>query len=163
MRSILQWLWKQKYRIDRGYQVVGMINLVLLLAQSQKLAGLLCLSLSSFVLLGLPAVVLIVWFCGYLISHPVAQIAEDRAIAEVSVMRRDLDEVLRLLRKREREKEMKGICAKCFAVEVELFAPPCPDPSQKEGGMYHCDCGIMCLPGMPHAWFCRVCLGEVAK
>lgn len=96
---MLQWLWKQKYRIDRGYQVISFINLILLLVQSERLANKLGLSVTSIVFFGLPCIVFVVWVVGYFISRPMVQESEDRAIAEVSPSRRDLDEVLRILKK----------------------------------------------------------------
>lgn len=95
----LQWFWKQKYRVDRGYQLVSLINMVLLLTQSQKLANFLSLNTSTFVIIAIPTIFMSVWFCGYLISKPMVQLAEDRANAEVSQLRRDIDEILRLLKR----------------------------------------------------------------
>lgn len=95
----LQFLWKQKYRVDRGYQLLSLVNLVLLLTQSETLKGYLGVTTMTLVFVGLPLALLAVWFTGYAMSHPVAQQAEDRANAEVSQVRRDLDEILSLLRK----------------------------------------------------------------
>ena len=101
---MLQWIWKQKYRIDRGYQIVSLINLILLLVQSERLADKLGISVTNVVFFGLPCVVFTVWVVGWIISSPIVQESEDRAIAEVSPSRRDLDEVLRILKKLEKER-----------------------------------------------------------
>ena len=95
---MLQWLWKQKYRLDRGYQLVGMINLFLLLAQSDRLVEKSGLSATMFVLIALPSALFCVWLVGWLITRPAVQIAEDRMYAETTQGRRDLDEILRLLK-----------------------------------------------------------------
>lgn len=100
---MLQWVWKQKYRIDRGYQMISLINLILLLVQSERLADKLGMSVTSVVLFGLPFIVFAVWVVGWIISHPKVQCAEDRAVAEVSPSRRDLGEVLRILKKLEKK------------------------------------------------------------
>ena len=97
--SILQFLWKQKYRVDKGYQLVSLVNLGLLLSQSEVLKGYLGISTTTLIILGMPLALLSVWSFGYIMSCPMAQVAEDRANAEVSQMRRDLDEVLRRLRR----------------------------------------------------------------
>jgi len=96
----MQWLFKQKYRIDRGYQIVGLVNLALLLAQSTTLKGYLNLSSTSLLLIGLPCALFAVWCCGYVITLPQMQRCEDRASAETTQIRRDIDEILQLLRKR---------------------------------------------------------------
>ena len=93
---MLQWLFKQKYRVDRGYQMISLVNLCLLLLQSVVLKEYLGLSSSSLLLLGLPIVLAAVWLVGYFISQ--AQVHEDRAMAEVSPSRRELEDILRLLK-----------------------------------------------------------------
>lgn len=93
---MIQWLFKQKYRVDRGYQMISLVNLCLLLVQSDKLKEYLHVSSSTLVLVGLPIVILLVWVVGYLISH--AQIHEDRAMAEVSPSRRELEEIRDILK-----------------------------------------------------------------
>lgn len=50
-------------------------------------------------LIGLPSALFVVWFCGYVITLPAMQRHEDRASAETTQMRRDIDEILRLLKK----------------------------------------------------------------
>ena len=95
---MLQWFWKQKYRIDRGYQLIGMINLFLLLSQSDRLVEKSGLSAMLFVLIALPAALFCVWFVGWLMTRPSAQVAEDRMFAETTQGRRDLDEIIRLLK-----------------------------------------------------------------
>ena len=95
---MLQWLWKQKYRVDRGYQLLSLVNLSLLLAQSETLKGFLGVSTSFLVLMGIPLALSLVWSAGYLITRPRSQWAEDRANAEVSQVRRDIDEILRILK-----------------------------------------------------------------
>lgn len=97
----MRWLFKQKYRIDRGYQIVGLANLALLLVQSDTLKGYLSLSSTAMLLIGLPSALFVVWLCGYVITLPAMQQAEDRANADTTQMRRDIDEILRLLKKHE--------------------------------------------------------------
>lgn len=94
----MQWLFKQKFRCEKGYQLLGLINLSLLLVQSDTAKGYLNLSSTAMLLIGLPCALLAVWCCGYVITLPSMQRAEDRANAETTQMRRDLDEILRLLR-----------------------------------------------------------------
>jgi hypothetical protein len=94
---MMRWLFKQKYRIDRGYQIVGLANLALLLVQSDTLKGYLSLSSTAMLLIGLPSALLLVWCCGYVITLPQVQAAEDRALSDTTQMRRDIDEILRLL------------------------------------------------------------------
>ena len=94
----MQWLWKQHYRLTRGAQLIGFLNLALLLVQSTTLKGYLNLSSSQMLYFGLPSALLAVWLCGYVITLPSMQAAEDRAQAETTQMRRDIDEILRLLR-----------------------------------------------------------------
>ena len=101
---MLQWLWKQKYRLDRGYQLVGMINLLLLLAQSDRLAATIGMSVTLFVVVALPVALFCVWLVGWLITRPAVQIAEDRMYAETTQGRRDLDEILRLLKELQNDK-----------------------------------------------------------
>lgn len=93
----MQWLFKQKYRIDRGYQIVGLINLALLLAQSTTLKVYLNLSSTQMLVIGLPCALFAVWCCGYVITLPQVQAAEYRALSDTTQMRRDIDEILRLL------------------------------------------------------------------
>jgi len=95
---MLRWLWKQKYRVDRGYQLVGLLNLALLLVQSDTAKDYLNLSSTQMLLIGLPSALCLVWCCGYVITLPRVQAAEDRALSDTTQMRRDLDEVLRLLK-----------------------------------------------------------------
>lgn len=95
----LQFLWKQKFRVDKGYQVLSLVNLGLLLTQSETLKQYLGVTSTTLVLLGLPLGLLVTWLCGYLMTLPLAQRAEDRAVSEIAQQRRDLDEILRLLRK----------------------------------------------------------------
>jgi len=95
---MMQWLWKQKHRCDRGYQLLGLVNLALLLVQSDTAKGYLNLSSTQMLLIGLPCALLAVWCCGYVITLPSMQRAEDRALSDTTQMRRDLDEVLRLLK-----------------------------------------------------------------
>jgi len=94
----MQWLWKQHYRLTRGAQLIGFLNLALLLVQSTTLRGYLNLSSSQMLYFGLPSALLAVWLCGYVITLPSMQRHEDRAQAETTQMRRDIDEILRLLR-----------------------------------------------------------------
>lgn len=105
----MQWLFKQKYRIDRGYQIVGLANLALLLVQSDTLKGYLSLSSTAMLLIGLPSALFVVWLCGYVITLPQVQAAEDRAQADVTQARRDLDEILKLLR----QENDQARCQKC--------------------------------------------------
>jgi predicted ferric reductase len=93
---MLQWLFKQKYRVDRGYQMISLVNLSLLLLQSSVLKEYLGISSTALILLGLPIVLITVWAVGYLISY--AQVHEDRAMAEVSPSRRELEDILKLLK-----------------------------------------------------------------
>lgn len=58
---------------------------------------------------------------------------------------------------------MKGMCGRCYDIEVEIFPANCAEkPENLAGaalGMYHCpDCGAMVLAGMPHPELCRVCI-----
>jgi hypothetical protein len=94
----LQFLWKQKFRVDKGYQVLSLVNLGLLLTQSETLKGYLGVTSTTLVLLGLPLGLLVTWLCGYLMTLPLAQRAEDRAVSEVAQQRRDLDEILSILK-----------------------------------------------------------------
>ena len=95
----MRWLFKQKYRIDRGYQIVGLANLALLLVQSDTLKGYLGMSSTAMLLIGLPSALFVVWLCGYVITLPRVQRAEDRALSDTTQMRRDIDEILRLLKR----------------------------------------------------------------
>lgn len=95
----MQWLFKQHYRILKGYQIVGLVNLGLLLTQSDTLKGYLRLGAAQMLLIGLPLAFSLVWLCGYVITLPSMQRHEDRASAETTQMRRDIDEILRLLKK----------------------------------------------------------------
>lgn len=79
--------------------MISFINLILLLVQSERLANKLGMSVTSIVFFGLPCIIFVVWIVGWIISRPMVQESEDRAIAEVSPSRRDLDEVLRILKK----------------------------------------------------------------
>ena len=97
----LRWLWRQKYRIDRGQQILALLNLALLLMQSETLKQYMGASSTAMLLIGLPSALLLVWCCGYVITLPRVQAAEDRASAETTQMRRDLDEVLRLLKRKD--------------------------------------------------------------
>lgn len=94
----LQFLWKQKFRVDKGYQVLSLVNLGLLLTQSETLKGYLGVTSTTLVLLGIPLGLLVTWVCGYLMTLPLAQKAEDRAVSEVAQQRRDLDEILQILK-----------------------------------------------------------------
>ena len=94
----MQWLFKQKYRLDRGYQLVGILNLALLLVQSTTAKGYLNLTSTEMLVIGLPLALLLVWCCGYAITLPAMQRYEDRAQAETTQIRRDIDEILRRLR-----------------------------------------------------------------
>ncbi len=94
----MQWLWKQKYRFDRGLGMAAGLNTLLLLCQSEKLAHLFGLSLQAFVLVAVPVIAASIWLCGYVVSRPSVQIAEDGAIGELSQQRRELREILRILR-----------------------------------------------------------------
>lgn len=104
----MQWLFKQKYRVDRGYQLVGLLNLALLLVQSTTLKGYLSLGSAEMLLIGLPCAVGLVWCCGYVITLPAMQQAEDRANAETTQMRRDIDEILRLLKHDDKIRSQKA-------------------------------------------------------
>jgi hypothetical protein len=95
----MQWLFKQRYRCERGYQLVGLLNMALLLVQSTTLKGYLSLSSTAMLLIGLPSALFVVWCCGYVITLPAMQRCEDRASAETTQMRRDIDEILRLLKR----------------------------------------------------------------
>ena len=105
---MLRWLWKQKYRVDRGYQLVGLLNLALLLVPSDTAKGYLNLSSTQMLLIGLPCAVGSVWCCGYVITLPAMQQAEDRANAETTQMRRDIDEILRLLKHDDKIRSQKA-------------------------------------------------------
>jgi hypothetical protein len=95
----MQWLFKQKFRCEKGQQLLGLINLALLLAQSTTLKGYLNLSSTQMLVIGLPCALFAVWCCGYVITLPAMQRYEDRASAETTQMRRDIDEILRLLKR----------------------------------------------------------------
>jgi len=94
----MQWLWKQHYRLIRGAQLIGFLNLALLLVQSDTAKGYLNLSSTQMLVIGLPCALFAVWCCGYCITLPAMQRHEDRAQAETTQMRRDIDEILRRLR-----------------------------------------------------------------
>jgi hypothetical protein len=96
-----RWLWKQKYRVDRGSQLIALVNLGLLLTQSETLKSYLGLTTSSMVLLGLPLCLTTVWGVGYLMTLPSVQQAEDRAQSDMTQVRRDLDEILQTLRRKD--------------------------------------------------------------
>lgn len=104
----MQWLWKQHYRLTRGAQLIGFLNLALLLVQSTTLKGYLNLSSSQMLYFGLPSALCVVWFCGYCITLPQVQAAEDRAQADVTQVRRDLDEILRLLKHDDKIRSQKA-------------------------------------------------------
>ena len=93
--TVGRWLWKQKYRIDRGYQLISLVNLGLLLVTSSSKFN---VSGSTMVLFGAPLVIFSVWFVGYLMTLPSSQISEDRAMADTTQGRRDMDTILRLLK-----------------------------------------------------------------
>ena len=95
---MMQWLWVQKYRIDRGYQIVGLLNLALLLLQCEAIKQFTGMSSTALLLIGLPCALGLVWCCVYAITLPQMQRAEDRAQAETTQMRRDIDEILKRLR-----------------------------------------------------------------
>ena len=95
---MMQWLWKQKYRIDRGMAMVSGLNTLLLLCQSERLAAAFGLSLGSFVLFAVPLIAGSIWAIGYLTTRPWMQRAEDGAIHELTPSRRDTQEILRLLK-----------------------------------------------------------------
>ena len=95
----LKFLWKQKQRVDRGYQMLSLVNLCLLLTQSETLKGYLGVSSTTLVLLGIPLALCAVWVTGYLLTLPRVQEAEDRALADLSVLRRDIDSILKSIRK----------------------------------------------------------------
>lgn len=97
---MLQWLWKQKYRIDRGLGMAAGLNTLLLLCQSEKLAHLFGLTLPVFILVAVPLIIACIWLCGYVVSRPSVQIAEDGAIGELSQQRRELREILQILKER---------------------------------------------------------------
>ena len=97
---MFQWLWKQKYRVDRGLGMAAGLNTLLLLCQSEKLAHLCGLSLQTFVLVAAPLIFTGIWLCGYIVSRPSLQIAEDGAIGELSQQRRELREILQILKER---------------------------------------------------------------
>lgn len=96
---MLKFLWKQKQRVDRGYQMLSLVNLCLLLTQSETLKGYLGVSSTTLVLLGIPLAMCVVWVTGYLLTLPKVQEAEDRALADLSVLRRDIDRILQIVRK----------------------------------------------------------------
>lgn len=95
---MLQWLWKQKMRIDKGYQMAAGLNTLLLLAQSDKLAHFCGLNLPAFIVIAVPVIIGGIWLCGYVMTSPAVQAAEDEATAELSPGRRDTAEILRLLK-----------------------------------------------------------------
>jgi hypothetical protein len=94
----MQWLWKQKMRIDRGMSMVSGLNTLLLLCQSERLAAAIGLSLQGFVLFAVPLIAGSIWAIGYLTTRPWMQRAEDGAIHELTPSRRDTQEILRLLK-----------------------------------------------------------------
>jgi len=62
--------------------------------------------------------------------------------------------------------ELKSMCCRCYAENVECVPAPCLDkPELLKGapiGMYHCSsCGAMILAGTPHPPVCLDCLAEV--
>jgi hypothetical protein len=95
---MFQWLWKQKYRVDRGMAMVSGLNTLLLLCQSERLAAAFGMSLGSFVLFAAPLIAGSIWAIGYLTTRPWMQRAEDGAIHELTPSRRDTQEILRLLK-----------------------------------------------------------------
>lgn len=105
----LRWLWRQKYRLDRGSQIIGLLNLALLLTQSDTLKQYLGVRTAEMLVIGLPFALGVVWLCGYAITLPRVQAAEDRAQADVTQARRDLDEILKLLR----QENDQARCQKC--------------------------------------------------
>jgi hypothetical protein len=94
----LRWLWRQKQRIDRGQQIVGLLNLALLLVQSETLKQYMGATATQMLVIGLPSALCLVWCFGYVITLPAVQQAEDRALSNTTQMRRDVDEILRLLK-----------------------------------------------------------------
>ena len=95
---MFQWLLKQKYRVDRGYQLLSIVNLSLILLQSDTLITQLGISKTLLVILGVPAALSMVWVLGYTLTLPSLQRSEDRMYAETTQSRRDLDEILKLLK-----------------------------------------------------------------
>ena len=94
----VQWLWKQKMRIDRGMSMVAGLNTLLLLCQSEQLAAAFGLSLSAFVMFAVPLIAGSIWAIGYLTTRPRMQRAEDGAVHELTPSRRDTQEILRILK-----------------------------------------------------------------
>lgn len=97
---MFQWFWKQKYRVDRGMAMVSGLNTLLLLCQSERLADAFGLSLGAFVLFAVPLIAGSIWAIGYLTTRPWMQRAEDGAIGELSQQRRELREILQILKER---------------------------------------------------------------
>lgn len=57
---------------------------------------------------------------------------------------------------------MKGMCGRCYDMDVELVPAPCEEnPEDLAGqpiGQYHCpDCGAMVIAGLPHPTVCVPC------
>ena len=71
---------------------------MLLLCQSEKLAAFVGLPLTAFVFVAVPAIFTLIWFCGYVMTLPRNQAAEDKALAETVENRRELKEILRILK-----------------------------------------------------------------
>lgn len=95
---MLQWLWKQKHRYDRGLSAMAGLNTLLLLCQSERLASFVGLPLTAFVFVAVPVIFTLIWLCGYVMTLPRNQAAEDKALAETVENRRELKEILRILR-----------------------------------------------------------------
>lgn len=94
----MQWLWKQKMRIDKGMSTISGLNTLLLLCQSERLAAAFGVSLLGFVLFAVPLIAGSIWAIGYLTSLPQVQRAEDGAIHELTPSRRDTQEILKILK-----------------------------------------------------------------
>jgi len=93
----MQWLFKQRNRVLLGYQLIGLINLSLLLTQSETLKQYVGATTSQLLFLGLPCALSLVWLLGYILSRPSMQRAEDRANSELMPQRRDIDRMLEIL------------------------------------------------------------------
>ena len=63
------------------------------------------------------------------------------------------------------QRQVFGMCGRCYTESVELFPAHCAEqPELLLGtpiGQYHCpDCGAMVLAGLPHFRLCQQCLNR---
>jgi hypothetical protein len=92
----MRFLFRQKFRFEKGLCIMPAINFCLLcLSASDRIQR--AVSVSTTVLLAslLPLVFTLVWSVGYCLTTPRMQAAEDSANADLNPWRRELTEIKR--------------------------------------------------------------------